>query len=239
MAARQGVVKFSFQMKVANPGMSSVRFRSGVIERDVLYFVHVGRRINQKAVYFSNSKDRGRNWSPLIAIDDVGGSARDPKITSRSEDLYVVWEEDSEKRKSGGVRQTGIYFSHSLDGGKSWSGSNRIRRGEGPEITIGADGILYLTSVGGDLGNIIYLSFSRDSGNSWKTVTPGELMLVVKEPFSFSEGNSYYIVFQGLEPNVFEAIEGLSGKKLSFNTYYLQSSDAGKNWSEVRNINKE
>lgn len=203
-------------------------------ENDILYFVCAGTGKGKKAIYFSKSIDNGRTWTKPIAVnDDIYAQRNCPKIASKGKNIFIAWLEEPEIILTGEHRPSGIYLCSSSDGGESWSKEVWVGKGEDFWIVV-TEEILYLTYVGGRRKNIIFISYSKDRGINWHTKTTGELLMMVKEPYLISSGNTIYLVFQGTRPTFSAVISGF--KKLKYEIYYLKSDDQGKNWSKIEKI---
>lgn len=204
-------------------------------DKNILGFVYIGTGKGKKAVYFTKSLDNGKTWSKPVPInDDIWAERRYPKIAIKGENIFVVWQEEPESFSSKKKKPSGIYFCSSYDGGKNWNKNIWIRKGETPYIKVGKDGFIYLTYVGGENQNIIYLSYSKDKGKTWYTQAPPELPLIVKEPYISFSSKSIYLIFQGIRPNISQILAGTNYK-----LYYLKSDDKGKTWSKIIKLEEE
>jgi hypothetical protein len=140
---------------------------------------------------FQRSTDGGRTWSKITVVTpgypDHGGAVAGPLVVEpggRIDVAFWLW--------SGGalppyaLPPNHIYFTSSVDGGRTWSRPVAIRPGAGRigvlvtwidvDLSIDAAGDLYATwdtqSPGGDIG---WLSYSTDHGRRWspaRRVTP-------------------------------------------------------------------
>ena len=198
-------------------------------DKNDLALVYVGTGKGKKAIYFTKSTDNGNTWTKPIPInDDVRAERSYPEIIMEGRNIFVAWLEESESRFPG------IYFCSSDDGGENWSKDIYIRKGEDIFFKIGPDGRIWLTYVGGERKNIIYLSYSLDNGKRWHTETTGELPLMVKEPYLTFKGKCLYLIFQGASPTSL-----LLSSRLNYRIYYLKSPDEGKTWSEIIKIKEK
>jgi hypothetical protein len=78
--------------------------------------------IKSNAFYFARSGDEGQTWSNRIRIDEIGGKnfgRPNLEINTDNGYLYITWE----NRR---YTNTGIYVTHSADGGQTWSGKIRM-----------------------------------------------------------------------------------------------------------------
>lgn len=205
-------------------------------EYDVLYFAQAGWGKGTKAIYVSRSSDGGRTWTdPIEANDETEAQRTDPEIACRGENVFVVWQETG-----GGPaemsRPSGIYFSSSFDGGRTWDEDIWIRGGEDPSIIVGEDGNIYLTYVGGEKLNIMYISYSEDNGRSWHSETTGERLMIIKEPYVVLVGSTLYLFCQAALPSL--SMVDL-GSEIDFQTYYMTSKDRGKSWRTMVELKQE
>lgn len=198
---------------------------------DVLHFAQVGVGKGKKAVYVSRSLDGGKTWiGPVVANDEIWAQREDPEIISKGEKVFVVWVERSERGPTGVVRPSGVYFSCSFDGGRSWDEDAWLREGEDPSIVVGEDRTIYLTYVGSKRLNIIYISYSENNGRSWNSETTGERLVIIKEPYVIPVGSTLYLFCQAVVPSFAHITPGA---RLDYQTYYLTSNDRGKSWSNM------
>lgn len=179
-----------------------------------------------QAIFFSKSTDGGKNWGEQIIVNNKETAGMYPVIFVDSRKrIYICWY----KKLLRGM----MYFSLSSDGGKNWSKVEELRSGEDAIFSEDSNGVVYLTYVGGKKKNIIFISYSKDGGKNWHTETTGELLVLVKEPYATSFGNTLYLIFQAWKPNIFEA---MPGSNLNFNLHYVTSKDGGKTWSQMIKI---
>ena len=165
-----------------------------------------------KAVFFSFSSDRGRNWSKPVIVNDRKSGGHNPKGFIDSKGIiYVCWK----------GKENMLYLSLSRNGGKTWEGPWDIRRGDYPGFTE-SEGTVFLTYVGKE-GRIIFITYTRDSGKTWETVTPGEFPLIIENPLTWKKEGKFYVVFHALSPAFI-----LFGEERK-NIYYILSSD-GEKW---------
>jgi hypothetical protein len=204
---------------------------------DVLHFVHVGSGKGKKAVFVSRSSDGGTTWTDPEAVNDEAWAQRsDPTIVTRGGEMVVAWTERSERGPSGDDRPGGVYVTCSRNGGLGWDDDRWMREGEDCCLSVGEDGSVYLAYIGGELGSVVYVSYSDDGGRSWHSETPGELKMVMKEPYALSMGKRLYLIFKGARPS----LAHLSySKDIEYETYFRHSSDRGETWSGVVELEKK
>ena len=200
-------------------------------DNNILSFVYVGIGKGGKTIYFSKSLDNGSTWTEPVAVnDDIQAQRSYPKITSKGENIFIAWLEENERSSIEGGKPSGIYFSSSSDGGRSWNENSWIREGEDFWITVVENETICLTYVGGKMQNIGYLSYSRDRGKNWQTETTGELSTMVREPYTIVKNGLIYLIFQGTIPTT---VHFRPGTSLNHQVYYLKSADRGKSWSRI------
>ncbi len=134
-------------------------------------------------IVIQRSADGGKTWSPITVVSpgfpDHGGGVAAPLLVEpggRLDVAFWVW--------SGGalapyaLPPNHIYFTSSVDGGRTWSKPVAVRPAVGRiayfvtwidvALSIDAAGNLYATwdtqSPGGDIG---WLSYSTDHGRTW------------------------------------------------------------------------
>jgi hypothetical protein len=77
--------------------------------------------IDSNIFYFARSTDGGQSWDNPIRIEHSSGTtlAPDLAVDNNSGHLYVTWERYLNAN-------TGIFFTHSADGGQTWSNKERL-----------------------------------------------------------------------------------------------------------------
>ena len=204
---------------------------------DVLYFAQVGVGRGKKAIYVSRSLDGGRTWiDPTEANDEMWAQRTDPKLACKGENVFVVWLERGGRGPAGLARPSGVYFTCSFDGGRSWDENIWIRGGEDHSIIVGEDGTIYLTYLGSKELNIIYLTYSDDNGRTWHSETTSERLMIIKEPYVILSGSTLYLLCQAALPS-FSPVD--LGAETDLQTYYLTSKDGGRSWSNMVELKEE
>jgi len=204
---------------------------------DVLYFAQAGAGKGRKAIYVSRSLDGGRTWTvPVVANDKTWAQRTDPKLACKGENIFIVWLERGERGAPGLVRPSGIYFSRSFDGGRTWDEDTWLREGEDGSVTVAEDGTIYLTYVGSEKLSIVYLSYSDDNGRSWHSETTGERLMIIKEPYVIPIGRTIYLFCQAVLPSLSHVD---LAAEIDFQTYYMTSKDRGKSWSSMVEFKEE
>ncbi len=82
-------------------------------------------------IYFMRSTDNGESWSAMTQVSSSPVGAWNPKITARSDTLFVFWEDHREGEPK-------IYYTLSSDHGLSWQSENPIAGAiaRNPSVTI-------------------------------------------------------------------------------------------------------
>ncbi len=71
-------------------------------------------------IYFAYSINRGQTWSKSIRVDNETGRTYNPSLAVDTQGaLYIAWQ----NRRSANIN---IYFTHSTDGGQTWSDKIRV-----------------------------------------------------------------------------------------------------------------
>ncbi len=138
----------------------------------VLHVLGIGEAQN---VYYLRSEDMGENWNTvqISAGSDAtqqyswGSLALDP---GNPNSLYASW---TESREDQGWTVTGVYASHSVDGGATWSEPASLvsARGHGHSTIVALDGpgddvmVFWNRAVGSVDGR--YYALSDDGGETW------------------------------------------------------------------------
>ncbi|MBU0533602.1 MAG: exo-alpha-sialidase [Candidatus Omnitrophica bacterium] len=180
-----------------------------------------------KAVFFSKSTDGGKNWQEQIILNSKETAGTHPVIFVDSKKvIYICWYEKLFKGM--------IYFTFSSDGGRNWKEVESLRSGEDICFSKDSKGMVYLTYAGGEKKNMPFISFTEDRGKNWHTVTPGELKVLVKEPYTASIDDTMYLIFQAWIPNIFEAMP--QGDAPTYELHYFTSKDRGETWSKMQKV---
>jgi hypothetical protein len=203
----------------------------------VLFFVHVGTGKGKKAVYISMSSDEGATWTNPSTVNDEDWAQRtDPTVVARGSDVFVAWEERSQRGPAGGERPGGIYVTHSENGGLDWGQDIWMREGEDCWISVGDDGTVYLTYIGGERHDILYVSYSEDNGTTWRSVATKEIRMVINEPCVVAAAGKLHIFFRGARPTFAHLSPGT---KLDYQVYCIMSEDKGSTWSSITEVGKK
>ena len=142
-----------------------------------LYVAWADNREGEYHIYLAGSDDFGRTWSKEARLD-VNKAKRKPSVApalvaDASGRVYVAWQD----ARHGGWD---IYLNVSLDYGKTW-GIKDVRLNTGPpgeaeaqfpRIALdkqGAVAVVWQEDRGAEQEEGIYLTWSGDSGTSWRT----------------------------------------------------------------------
>ncbi|MBD3387093.1 T9SS type A sorting domain-containing protein [candidate division KSB1 bacterium] len=141
-----------------------------------LFIVFHDLRDDRRFIYYSQSQDEGKTWSPPIAVDTTLYYSGMPSLAiDENERLHTVWHAQA----NSDADPFTIYHSFSDDQGKSWSAPELISRsftgGDQLYPFIAVDNknqphvvwntVLYADVFEGD----IYHAFSQDNGLTWQT----------------------------------------------------------------------
>ncbi len=124
-------------------------------------------------VYCSCSDDAGRTWTPRTLVSATLGVSTRPRVAiDKNDAIDVVWTDTAY-----GENNPDIFFSRSVDFGRSWSSPVNISHTPGasrdPELVTGQDGtihVVFAETLADDISNreIFYMS-STDNGKTWST----------------------------------------------------------------------
>ncbi len=160
----------------APDGIDSTHPKICADDKGHVYVVWEDSRNGEKDIYFNYSSDYGVTWQTSdIRLDReaIGTYSGDPQICADNKgNVYVVWEDSRNGEKD-------IYFNYSSDYGVTWQVSDiRIdSAAEGtsysgePQICCGLYEDVYVAwEDSRDGRSDIYLNYSLDGGENWKTV---------------------------------------------------------------------
>jgi photosystem II stability/assembly factor-like uncharacterized protein len=180
-----------------------------------------------KAIFFSKSANGAKTWQKQVILNNKETAGTHPVIfVDSKKNVYVCWYEEL----FGGM----ISFAFFSDEGKNWKEAESLRSGEDVCFSEDSNGIVYLTYAGGENKNLPFITLTEDGGKTWSTVTPGELRVLVKEPYTTSIDGTMYLIFQAWKPNIFEAMPR-SGEPI-YELYYFTSKDKGKTWGKMQRV---
>jgi hypothetical protein len=135
-----------------------------------IYLVYPG--LGTSGVFCVYSDNNGLNWSTSKNVMPAQGerstAVHTYLVVGKNNTLHSVW---TEFELPQGWPPTGVYYSQSVDGGKTWSVAVRVA-GEGYDqinIAAGMNGVVHMVwnAMGGIGGR--YHSWSSDNGETWST----------------------------------------------------------------------
>jgi hypothetical protein len=203
------------------------------VYRDNIYTVWYDTRRASADIYFSRSNDGGGSFNPSIRInDDLQGTIHyKPSLgVDAKGTIYVAWRDDRNGHAD-------IYFTRSIDGGKSFSGNIKLNDDPGwayqgnPSLAVGPDGLVGVAwNENRDKNDNVYFTLSHDGGvtfsknqkanddkgdavQSHPTVAIGSNGLIVIAWQDFRHGHS--------------------------DIYMMRSIDGGKTFSPNQKVNKD
>jgi hypothetical protein len=160
-----------------------VQFR--VDSRGVFHILYVNRS-EELGVYYVRSEDQGQTWSEPLWLDPDILPAHTPDNLNfeldENDGLHAVWFYGALEH---GERPDWVRYSHSLDGGDTWSepfmidqyveGGHHNLTNAGPVMIVQGQTV-HVIWAGGELGSR-YHRFSTDAGLTWSPPNPilGEL----------------------------------------------------------------
>ena len=172
----------------------------------IVVFFSAGGSINGTEMAVARSSDGGRSWTPtyfnlggpgqfndkpMIAVDT---NPQSPHFNT----IYVAW--DTTVKGKGAPSSSGVQFSRSSDGGRTFStpvvvsdtnGGQRF--GIGADPFVGADGTVYVAWH--DITNAILVRGSGDGGTTWgviSTVAPTRIPFAAAIPPQNTRGALVY-----------------------------------------------
>jgi hypothetical protein len=117
--------------------------------------------------YVTRSPDGGATWLPRVRVSRPGSASRqswNPSLSSYGSAVDAAWLEDSSTR--------GIRYSHSLDGGATFSPSVALSRGSGvyPQVARGPNGHVVVAWYAWSKAKL-FVRVSHDSGSTFDPKT--------------------------------------------------------------------
>ena len=156
-------------------------FGSGAFAKDStrnIYCSWTDFREGNADVYFSSSPDRGKSWNANVRInDDQSGQTQGLTCLLSSPEgiLYAFWDDNRNPKTL-----FDIYFSSSIDGGKTWSANIRINDDtthcwqKSAHAVLDQKGDIYVAwydyrdkGFHNDVIGNIYFSKSKNGGKTW------------------------------------------------------------------------
>ena len=169
-------------------------------------------------IYYMRSADGGATWQPAIPLTQSSAQDRHPTIFAVNRNVFVAWD-----RFNDGLEA--LFFLASFDGGATWQPEVQVSQYAPPVLSIFpsiASNGTYVYTVW-NLGQVLY-SRSIDAGATWST--PVALTNESRQYLSprISESGGWLRV-------VTAAINSGTQGGISSDIYYLESSNAGKDWT--------
>ena len=175
-------------------------------------------------IYFKNSTDQGTSWSQIKRLTWTAGKSLNPAVFSQPPNiLHLVWCEVMENRSE-------IYYKRSLDGGLSWSSTQRLTwtnsYSELPSLSVDSFGRVHAAWQDNVSGNgEIYYKTSPNSGISWNasqriTWNPGDSGSL---SLSIDSTDNIYISWDDMSPGNHEI-------------FFKKSTDNGSTWTGADRI---
>ncbi len=143
-----------------------------------LHLVYPGS--GASGVVYQTSVDGGATWSFPVTVATTAGAKQSANFTRLAVGpdgtIHVVW---TEFELPNGWPPTGVYYSHSIDGGKTWSNPIQIA---GPgfdqaNVAAGSNGLVHVAWNGMSGIQWRYDRWSSDNGKAWSKAvvlkTPG------------------------------------------------------------------
>lgn len=125
-----------------------------------------------EGVFYMTSKDGGEHWSLPTGVSAPQSYSNAPDYVQVAVDqqggIHVVWTEFQLPR---GWPPAGLYYSHSFDGGKTWSEPHQFTSKESAQINlvISPSGEIHVGWNGWAALGGRYHSLSTDGGDSWSS----------------------------------------------------------------------
>ncbi|MEO6421880.1 MAG: sialidase family protein, partial [Candidatus Nitrotoga sp.] len=112
---------------------------------DKYHFVWFSNAKEQHGLFYANTSDQGKHFSPPLNFGNFKAQASHPDVLSLGKRVFIVWKEFD------GL-YTGIYLIHSIDSGNVWTDPRKIA------FTTGTADYPFLVSD----GNETYISWNTD-----------------------------------------------------------------------------
>jgi hypothetical protein len=141
-----------------------------------LYAVYTIPFNENRGLYFTSSSDLGTTWSPVTLVFDAtaanwGVIHQAQLAIDQQQHLHVVWSRSASPNQDS---PQGIYYSHSLDDGATWSEPIEISAevDSDPRLVVSSDNNLHLVWAHTILnGHELIHQWSPDGGQSWSVKT--------------------------------------------------------------------
>jgi hypothetical protein len=183
-----------------------------------IHLVWQGYANGTEHIYYMRSTDAGATWLPAIALTQSSAQDRHPAIIAVNRNVFVVWDRFNDGPEA-------LFFIASLDDGATWQPEVQVSEYAPPVLSIFpsiASNGTYVHAVW-NRGQVLY-SRSIDAGATWD------------QPFALTNESRQYLAPRISESGgslrvVTAAINAGALGGISSDIYYLESSNAGKNWT--------
>ena len=183
-----------------------------------IYVVWEDSTPGNKEIYFKRSDDGGVTWAVGKRLSYREGQSMAPDIALNGSNIYVVWYDDRNL-----VRNRGIYFKRSDDGGITWTAHERLTNNVGdsslPAMAVEGSNIyiVWYYHISGTGYSDIYFKRSDDGGITW---TADERLTNNIGDFSYPtiavDGLNVYLIWHD---------------NTSAEIYFKRSDDGGITWT--------
>ena len=183
-----------------------------------IYVVWEDSTPGNKEIYFKRSDDGGVTWAVGKRLSYREGQSMAPDIALNGSNIYVVWYDDRNL-----VRNRGIYFKRSDDGGITWTAHERLTNNVGdsslPAMAVEGSNIyiVWYYHISGTGYSDIYFKRSDNGGITW---TADERLTNNIGDFSYPtiavDGLNVYLIWHD---------------NTSAEIYFKRSDDGGITWT--------
>ena len=174
-------------------------------------------------LYYIQSLDNGKTWSNRTEIGFANSTGIDSAIGVNDNIIHVAWKDSQSDKPE-------VYYSKSIDFGKTWSIPLRLTFNNSIltniyDISIRVQGsdvyILWKDYRSGS--SEVFIKYSSDDGDTWSE----------DKRLTMDYNPSYYPDFEVKDNNIFVAFEN---RGEFYNIGFLKSLDNGNTWSELDQI---
>lgn len=175
-------------------------------------------------IYYKKSTDEGVTWGAVQRLTWTSGMSYFPDMAVSSDNsVQVVWTDYSP-----GNAET--YFKGSTDGGKTWSGAQRLTWNSSssftPAIAIDSNGTTHVIWRDDATGHDeIYYKRSTDGGTTWNSI----------KRLTWTSSSSL-IPAMAIDSNNVIHIVFYSASSGNNEIYYKRSPDGGSSWSALQRL---
>lgn len=218
-----GGATFSTPMNLSNTAGYSFNPRIAVVGARNVNIVWEDDTPGNTVIMFSHSTNAGANFStPINLSNDSADSGSEQIAADATGNIYVVWEHDT--------LNLGILFSHSADGGNTFSTpaviSTNSSGSVSPQIAIGLNGNVSVAWED-DAQDASDISYSSSSNHGATYSTPQSLSLhtgnSINAQIAMDASGNIDVVWQNDSPGTFDI-------------FFSRSADNGTTFSAPKNI---